>query len=457
MSSTLGKTAALLLGAVLLAGAAPAQMFHNLYYDGDLPNELTSVHLSHDGGFIASANFPDGAALVKLQAGGDVQWTRHYEGPGPLQTVQYHLHNPYAVWIGNEWADPVTIPVVVATDMNGATQWARRIELGMNAEARAVDTDDHTYWVGGTGWPGGGRAVPWIARIHTSGNAFWVRSFPFAHPCQLNSLTASDDGGAVGVGQILVDDQGTPRQRMFAFKVDSAGDLEWAIHYEAHKVDPSFSQQWLADVTYAGTSLQVTGVITGLCDDPLSPNCVPRPRSILVGMIDQDTGTLQQLWTIYDQQGRPLWAYTIARSQDRTAIGGRVDTNADSEALLLSGVFEKQVSFLQGKLYGDGTGPFTSRVEDVSWTHGLPPDGFVLTTLQRHGVWRPAIVHADEKLSADPTGQGCCEYPISLLTAPVSAFRHPLSGGSVDHWISRVTIRDWLIEPTQKPCTSLLP
>src|SRR5436853_4312307 len=72
MTTIFRRVGGLLLGALLLAVAAPAQTFNNLYYMGDSPNELTSVKPAFDGGYFASANFPDGAVLVKLKANGDL-------------------------------------------------------------------------------------------------------------------------------------------------------------------------------------------------------------------------------------------------------------------------------------------------------------------------------------------------------------------------------------------------
>ena len=450
MFRTLGRAEGLFLGALLLAGAAPGQIFHKVYYKGDKPNELTSVYPAKSGGYIATANFSDGAALLKLQANGDVQWTRHYDGPSLLQVVQVRSHSPYNPLIGNESAATRTIPFIAATDpTDGSLKWksALRIGPGMNAKARALGTDADSYWVGGTGRPDSGGADPWIARIQSSGNVLWARSFHFGHPCELNSLITGDDG-TVGVGQVLVDVNGTPRQRMFAFKVDTLGNLKWAFRYDAVEIDPAVSQQWLADITTSGSRLHVAGVATGLCTPLISP-CVQRPRSILVATIDLASGSLQKVWAIREHNGRSLWAYTIASSSDRLAVGGRVDNAAESEALLLSGMFgDHQVSLLQGKLYGDGAGPFSSQVEDLARAAGSAPEGWVLA-MTEHSSFRPAIVRTDQNLSTDQP----CQYGISLAVEPVSTQPIHLAGTHTDYKTSEVKILDSPIQPSQKSCS----
>ena len=463
MSQSLRRVAGLLLVAVLLASTAPAQTFNKLYFKGTLPNELTSVIRTSDGGYLATANFPEGAALVKLQASGNLQWSRHYGAPTlSLRAVMVRQEGHLFAWTGYEVGAVQTTPLLAVTDLNGHMQWARRIALDMNAEPKVLEIDPigKGFWVGGTGWPGPGQVVPWIARFGPKGNALWVRSFHFAQPCQLNSLVPTGDGGAIGVGQVMVDIQGSLKQRMFAFKVDSAGQFAWAFRYDGQKVDLSVSQQWLVDISRSGSVLYVAGVITGLCSDPLSSPCVPRPRSILAATIDEVSGDLKKVWAIYDKDGRSLWAYTVAGAPDRMAIGGRVDVDpADSEALLLSVVLEDHhVSLLQGKLYGDGAGPFTSQVEDVAWAGGFAPNdqGFVLVTRQRHNLWRPAIIRTDQSLSADPTHQ-TCEYRVLLNPASVSTTPSKLKPHLKDHQLSRLKIPESPTEPAIMPCTQLLP
>ena len=78
---------------------------------------------------------------------------------------------------------------------------------------------------------------------------------------------------------------------------------------------------------------EADGVITDLCTDPLSPTCVPRPHSILTATIDETSGALQKVWAVYDQNVRPLWAYTISGPYNQIAIGGRWTTNLQTAKL----------------------------------------------------------------------------------------------------------------------------
>lgn len=104
---TVRRVGGLLLGAVLFAGAAPAQTFHNLYYKGNSTNELTSVRLAINGGYIATANLPEGAALLRLQANGDLQWARHYGSPTlSLRTAKVHGGNPGGLGARRGEGDP---------------------------------------------------------------------------------------------------------------------------------------------------------------------------------------------------------------------------------------------------------------------------------------------------------------------------------------------------------------
>ena len=454
MSPKLRRTGGPWLAALLLAGAAHAQTFHYLYALGDSPNQLTSVIQTSDGKYLATENFAEGASLVRLKANGDLDWTRRYGATTlPLDAVMVRQHGDLFAWTGH--SRPVGgqphDPLLVVVKFNGDFMWARKIDFGVPAEARALEISPQgDFWVGGVVWPNSSQTKPWVARFDPAGNVKFARVFDCSRSCDLRSILLTGDGGAIGVGQTFFKWIWFFSQpRMFAFKVDDTGKPGWAFSYNVDNVS-SGSQQGLVDLARSGSTLYVAGNVTDLC--PNFVRCAPRPPAILTAKLDELTGTLSSAWAIFPQDGRPAVASTIAGAPDHIVIGGKVqDLKAGGdEAFLFNAIPDDNL--FQGMLYGDDSGPASSAIVDVAWSANFAPAGAVFVTQQTYKtLQRPAIVRTDALLSAGPMFKQC-EHPVYLGAAQIRIKKTALQIPPKDSPVTKLDLPATPIDPMRQPC-----
>ncbi len=462
MSQTIRQTGGPWLIALLLAGAAQAQTFHYLYHLGDAPNDLTSVIQTSNSQYLATANFKGGASLMRLNANGDINLTRLYQeaAADPLRAAMVRQHGDYFAWTGDHRTSggQAHDPVFVIVKFNLDFHKAFRIDFGAPADARALEIGPGPggdLFVGGVVRPDSGQADPWIARFSPNGTLKWAKVFDCSQACDLRSLLPTSDGGVIGVGQATVDIHGfSTKPRMFAFKVKPTGDPEWAYAYHVDKVLLSNSQQWLADLSASGPTISVAGNVTDLCSNSLSP-CATRPPSILTAKLDPLSGSLGSALAIFPPDGRPVLATTITRDQAHVTIGGTMRNlqGGGDEAFLLKGIPEDNI--LQGKLYGDGTGPAHSGIVDLARAANTNPQGPVFVTWQRKGaLQRPAVVRTNALLSAGTPFQHC-ERPVTLKEARIKVSKQPLKIPPKDGKVKEIKLLVPEIHPTRSPCASV--
>lgn len=447
MSRTFQRAGGALLATLALAGAAQAQTFHNLYFAGNQPNNLTSVIRTLDDGYIATDNLQAGASLVKLKIDGDIEWVWRYGHPtAPLHAEQVRQNHETKnfVWTGQHFKNGQPIePFLVSVDPSGqAVKWARKILFTYPAQVNDLEIGKSykNYWIGGTAEPGAQDEAPWMARyqeeilngsLHVS--LKWARRFQFPESAQLLSLIPTADGGAIGVGQMMeAFGAAAPvyRPRMLAFKVTDSGAVAWAWRYSIPSVETATSEQWLSDLSFSGQNLFVTGTVTKLCSAAPPAACAPRPSTIFAAHLDPMTGDLTRRHALFPKDGNPVRANTIAGAISHVGIGGWLRKDGGEQALLLKArITDNGVSLLEGMLYGDGSGPYQSAVEDVARTGTTTNEpGFVFVTRQALApiqIQRPAIVRTDENLSAQQ-GFHCCESPVALDSIRVQIERKGL-------------------------------
>jgi hypothetical protein len=418
--------------------------FNNVYFLGAKPNQLTSViRTSDDDGYVATGNF-DGATLLKLDSTGTLSWARRYP---PAQAVRVRrTRSDNFIWAGQIDIDGRTSPIVVQTDAAGAVITARLIELPGNAESRSIEIDlaSHGFWVGGVLWLAPGFGAPWLARFDPALNPLWVWSFPLPQSSWIDSLFPSLDGGVIGVGRILADEQGTPRPRMYALKTDGDGALQWAHRYDVEAVDadPLLSDQWLADLDRDPRndlpSSFVVGTITNLCTQIPTVGCDPTLAAAMVASLDETTGALSNIfgvWSTLKPWGIEGVTVVDELVRNETVFGGSLsDGLPGSEEGLLVRLAAGTGTPLSATSFGDGPGPFESRIVDLRRSR-IDEDpafdfGFTFVTAQHRGadLERPNLVRTDELGSAH-----ACERDAPVKTKPVmiiqnDVFPEPIRG-----------------------------
>ena len=437
--------------------------FNNIYFLGAKPNQLTSViRTPDDDGYVATGNF-EGATLLKLDSTGLLSWARRYP---PAQAVRVRrTRSDNFIWVGQIELGGRTSPIVVQTDAAGTVITARLNELPGNAESRAVeiDLDDDGFWVGGVLWLEPGFGAPWLARFDPFVNPRWVWAFPLSQSSWIDSLFPSLDRGVVGVGQILADEQGSQRSRMYALKTDGDGALQWAHRYDVEAVDadPLLSDQWLADIDRDPrndmSSSFVVGTISNLCTQIPTVGCDPTPSAAMVASLDESTGALSDIfgvWSALKPWGIEGITLVDELVRNETVFGGSLsDGLPGSEEGLLVRLEAGTGTALSATSFGDGPGPFESRIVDLRRSR-IDEDpafdfGFTFVTAQHRGtdLERPNLVRTDELGSSH-----ACERDAPVNTKPVKIDQIDVSPDRIGGDVAPLDLPMEDLPLNQRPC-----
>jgi hypothetical protein len=443
--------------------------FNNVYFLGAKPNQLTSVIRTPDGdGYVATGNF-EGATLLELSSTGTLSWARRYSLTLPTQAVMVRrLRSSEFIWVGQMGNDDRSIPIVVHTDPLGNVIAARQLALPGSAQSRAIEiaVDGHGFWIGGVVWREPGNGAAWLARFDLALNPLWVRTFQLPQSSWIDSLFPSLDGGVIGVGRLLADEQGTRRPRMYAFKVAGGGFLQWAHRYDVSAVDadPLTSDQWLADIDRdprSGVAKSfVVGTITGLCTQVASLGCNPTPSAAMVASLDETTGALRGtfgIWSSWKTWGIEGVTVVDELVREETVFGGSLSDGApgSEEGLLVRLRVDSDI-VLSATAYGDEAGPFDTRIVDLrrSRIDEVPvfDFGFAFVTRQHQGdtLERPNLVRTDELGSAH--SYPCCERKVSVNTRPITLEQSDVYPEPINGDANPIELLAENLPLNQKPC-----
>jgi hypothetical protein len=193
-----------------------------------------SIIQSSDGGYVVvggTSSFGAGGVdiyVVKLDSGGNVQWTKTIGGS--YYDIAYSIvqssDGGYIVAGGTESFGAGKADIfVVKLDSSGNVVWAKTIGGSKGDRARSIiqSSDGGYVIVGGTESFGAGKADISVVKLDSSGNVVWTKTIGDGGA---SSIIQSSDGGYVVAGG--TQSFGAGGWDIYVVKLDSSGNVQWA-------------------------------------------------------------------------------------------------------------------------------------------------------------------------------------------------------------------------------------
>jgi len=210
----------------------------------------SSLIQTSDGGYaIAGDTKSFGAGnydvyVVKLDANGNLQWTKTIGGPGDemgfslIQTSDggYAITGYTTSFGAGEWD-----VYVVKLDANGNLQWTKTIGGPASEEGKSlIQTSDGGYAIaGGTISFGTGEADVYVVKLDANGNLQWTKTIGGPASEEGFSLIQTSDGGyAIASSTISF---GAGEANVYVIKLNANGNLQWTKTIDAKNKNYSTS------------------------------------------------------------------------------------------------------------------------------------------------------------------------------------------------------------------------
>jgi len=219
-----------------------------------------SLIQTSDGGYATASkteSFGTGGVdvyVVKLDAKGNLQWTKTIGGPGDeigfsfIQTSD----GGYAIAgstgsFGAGWYDVY----VVKLDANGSLQWTKTIGgPDFDVGNSLIQTSDGGYAIAGStqSFSAGGQDV-YVVKLDANGNLQWTKTIGGKKEDGGNSLIQTSDGGYAIAGQTK--SFGAGNGDVYVVKLDARGNLQWTKTIGGPASETGFSLIQTSDGGYA--------------------------------------------------------------------------------------------------------------------------------------------------------------------------------------------------------------
>jgi len=262
---------------------------------GPKNEEGNSLIQTSDGGYaIAGYTESFGAGqldvyVIKLDANGNLQWTKTIGGPGGeighslIQTSDggYAIAG-YTYFFGaGEWD-----VYVVKLDANGNLQWTKTIGGPEDEEGYSlIQTSDGGYAIAGYTYSfGAGKEDIYVVKLDANGNLQWTKTIGGPESDWSSSLIQTSDGGYAIAGYTKSFSVGGAD--VYVVKLDANGNLQWTKTIGGPASEIGYSLIQTSDGGYA-----ITGTTSS---DELAAYFGPAEADIYVVKLDAN-GNLQ--WT----------------------------------------------------------------------------------------------------------------------------------------------------------------
>ncbi len=222
-------------------------------YGGTNSEVAYSVQQTSDGGYIVAGNIYYSAtgnsdiALIKMDANGNVQWAKAYEG-GNAEWPYFILHTSDGGYIVAGWTIPIPGGywdiIVFKTDASGNLQWAK-IYRGMNHDNvySVQQSSDGGYIIAGSTFGG-----IFLIKTDANGNIQWAKTYGGTGIDWAYSVQQTSDGGYIVAGYTA--SFGAGGYDVFLIKTDANGNVQWAKTYGGTNGDYANSVQQTSDGGY---------------------------------------------------------------------------------------------------------------------------------------------------------------------------------------------------------------
>jgi len=225
-------------------------------------DDSNSLIQTSDGGYaIAGTTFSFGAGgedvyVVKLDANGNLQWTKTIGGKdadGGSSLIQTSDGGYVIAGTTFSFGAGGGDIYVVKLDANGNLQWTKTIGgPGDEAGASLIQTSDGGYAIAGTtfSFGAGGRDI-YVVKLDANGNLQWTKTIGGPESEEGYSLIQTSDGGYVIAGSTNSFSAG--KDDVYVVKLDANGNLQWTKTIGGPKIEAGFSLIQTSDGGYAIT------------------------------------------------------------------------------------------------------------------------------------------------------------------------------------------------------------
>jgi len=216
-----------------------------------------SLIQTSDGGYVitgSTSSFGAGETdiyVVKLDANGNLQWTKTIDGGGGRSLIQtsdggYAIAGSTKSFGAGAWD-----VYVVKLDANGNLQWTKTIGGEKDDYGRSlIQTSDGGYAIAGKTYSfGAGYADVYVIKLDAHGNLQWTRTVGGPESEEGNSLIQTSDGGYAIAG--YTESFGAGGADVYVVKLDAKGNLQWTKTIGGKNADGGSSIIQTSDGGYA--------------------------------------------------------------------------------------------------------------------------------------------------------------------------------------------------------------
>jgi uncharacterized delta-60 repeat protein len=217
---------------------------------GSSDDGALSIIQSSDGGYVVAGwTYSFGAGgldiyVVKLDSGGNVQWTKTIGGisdDGAFSIIQ-SSDGGYVVAGRTFSFETVSYDFyVVKLDSGGNVLWTKTIGGSSDDEANSItQSSDGGYVVAGyTSSFGAGGADIYVVKLDSGGNVLWTKTIGGSLTDIAYSIIQSSDGGYVVAGETWSFGEG--KNDFYIVKLDSVGNVQWTKTIGGSYYDVAYS------------------------------------------------------------------------------------------------------------------------------------------------------------------------------------------------------------------------
>ena len=193
-------------------------------YGGTGDDVAYSLVATSDGGYALVG----GSLFVKIDALGNAQWNRTYEGSAQSLVATSDGGYAMAGTTGSSGSGSTDF-WLAKTDVSGNVQWNKTYGGALIDEAYSlIATSDGGYALAGDTWSfGAGENDFWLVKTDALGNMEWNRTYGGAGDDAAHSLIATSDGGYAITGSTV----SFGYDGAWLVKTDSLGNMQWNRTY----------------------------------------------------------------------------------------------------------------------------------------------------------------------------------------------------------------------------------
>ncbi|HEV3327293.1 MAG TPA: hypothetical protein VG052_16875, partial [Puia sp.] len=237
-------------------------------YGGPNDDEFSRVRQTSDGGYIlggytTSYGDPAGDAwLVKIDASGNLQWSKKYGDGNPYGDRIFDLiqtaDGGYAFCGDHKYTPGIVDAMVVRVDANGNLLWAKGFDSGGSDESAGLNEDRDSLIVTAFYQSATGYDAVLMKLEETAGNTAWLQSWSFdGRTNRLGWLWVQPDGYMVMGGD--ADGYGVTNPNHIVVKTDFNGNL---LYIQELHTSPSTISGWMYPTPDGGYVVENDETIT---------------------------------------------------------------------------------------------------------------------------------------------------------------------------------------------------